>query len=202
VSSILGIVAGVAQLERRQTSQRVADALAFKRSQGKLLGSLPAGYTRNPNGKILVDEAVAATVRLALEQYATGGFSYKTLAAWLNERGIKTVARRGGNGAPPDCGPATSSRRCSRALATRDGPSQLMGAFWTRRANSLPSSARSFGSASRLSVGGSSWPFSNAASACAEHAQDHLGLLLRRETAPSSHFLLPPSFKETAAIIY
>ena len=98
---ILGIVAGVAQLERRQTSQRVADALAFKRSQGKLLGTLPAGYKREPDGRIVVDETIAATIRITFEQYATGGFSYKDLAAWLNERGIKTVARRGGNGAPP-----------------------------------------------------------------------------------------------------
>ena len=98
---ILGIVAGVAQLERRQTSQRVADALAFKRTRGKLLGTLPAGYRRDADGGIVIDEPIAVTVRLAFEMYATGGFSYKTLALWLNERAVKTIARRGGNGAPP-----------------------------------------------------------------------------------------------------
>jgi DNA invertase Pin-like site-specific DNA recombinase len=98
---ILGIVAGVAQLERRQTSQRVADALAFKRSQGKLLGTLPTGYKREPGGRIVVDESIAATIQLVFERYASGAFSYKTLAAWLNERGVKTIATRGGNGAPP-----------------------------------------------------------------------------------------------------
>ncbi len=38
--AFLGILAVLAQLEREQTSQRVADALAFKRNQGKLLGTL------------------------------------------------------------------------------------------------------------------------------------------------------------------
>ena len=38
--AFLGILAVLAQLEREQISQRVADALAYKRSQGKLLGTL------------------------------------------------------------------------------------------------------------------------------------------------------------------
>jgi site-specific DNA recombinase len=96
--AFLGILAVLAQLEREQTSQRVTDALAYKRTQGRLLGSLPAGFKREPDGAIVVDEAIAATLRLVFETYASGGFSYKTLAYWLNERGVKTIARRGGNG--------------------------------------------------------------------------------------------------------
>ncbi|MDQ6719392.1 MAG: recombinase family protein [Candidatus Dormibacteraeota bacterium] len=97
---ILGIVAGVAQLERRQTSQRVADALAFKRTRGKLLGTLPAGYERSSDGRIVIDEPIAATIRLVFDMYASGSYSYKTLALSLNDRGVKTISRRGGNGSP------------------------------------------------------------------------------------------------------
>jgi site-specific DNA recombinase len=63
--AFLGILAVLAQLEREQTSQRVADALAFKRNQGKLLGTLPAGYRRAEDGSIVIDEAAGQIVRLS-----------------------------------------------------------------------------------------------------------------------------------------
>jgi len=99
--AFLGILAVLAQLEREQTSQRVADALAYKRSQGKLLGTLPVGFVRNSDGGIGVDRNAASVIKLVFEQYATGGFSFRTLAAWLNGRGIKPITTRGGNGQPP-----------------------------------------------------------------------------------------------------
>ncbi len=99
--AFLGILAVLAQLEREQTSLRVADALAYKRGQGKLLGTLPAGYGRAVDGSITVDEAVSKIVGRIFDQYAGGGFSFRSLAAWLNKQGIKPIAKRGGNGAPP-----------------------------------------------------------------------------------------------------
>src|SRR5260370_35484019 len=48
----------------------------------------------------MIDKRMAATVRLVYDMYASGSFSYKTLAFWLNERGVKTISRRGGNGSP------------------------------------------------------------------------------------------------------
>jgi site-specific DNA recombinase len=99
--AFLGILAVLAQLEREQISQRVADALAYKRSQGQLLGTLPAGFQRGSDGAISIDPKAASTIRLIFEQYASGGFSFRSLAAWLNGRGIKPIATRGGNGRPP-----------------------------------------------------------------------------------------------------
>jgi site-specific DNA recombinase len=99
--AFLGILAVLAQLEREQISQRVADALAYKRSQGKLLGTLPAGFRRGSDDAITIDPKAASTIRLIFEQYASGGFSFRSLAAWLNGRGIKPIATRGGNGRPP-----------------------------------------------------------------------------------------------------
>src|SRR5919109_3826681 len=57
--AFLGILAVLAQLEREQTSQRVGDMLGHLRSQGRLLGSMPAGYRREPDGTITIDEGVA-----------------------------------------------------------------------------------------------------------------------------------------------
>lgn len=99
--AFLGILAVLAQLEREQISQRVGDALAYKRSQGKLLGTLPVGFVRGSDGSISVEQKAASVIRLIFEQYASGGFSFRSLAAWLNARGIKPVATRGGNGRPP-----------------------------------------------------------------------------------------------------
>ena len=99
--AFLGILAVLAQLEREQISQRVADALAYKRSQGQLLGTLPAGFQRGSDGAIGIDPKAASTIRLIFDQYASGGFSFRSRAAWLNGRGIKPIATRGGNGRPP-----------------------------------------------------------------------------------------------------
>ena len=99
--AFLGILAVLAQLEREQTSQRVADALAFKRNQGKLLGTLPAVYRRAEDGSIVIDEAAGQIVRTIFEDYATGAYSFRTLAQRLNIGGLKPIAVRGGNGAKP-----------------------------------------------------------------------------------------------------
>ncbi len=99
--AFLGILAVLAQLEREQISQRVADALAYKRSQGKLLGTLPVGFVRGSDGSISIDRKAAPVIRLVFEQYGSGGFSFRSLAAWLNARGIKPIVTRGGNGRPP-----------------------------------------------------------------------------------------------------
>jgi hypothetical protein len=99
--AFMGNTAVWSQLERELTSERVRHALAYKKGQGHWVGTLPAGFKRDSAGGIVVDRPVAQTIRLVFEQYATGAHSFRTLAAWLNRRGIKTIATRGGNGRPP-----------------------------------------------------------------------------------------------------
>jgi site-specific DNA recombinase len=99
--AFMGNTAVWSQLERELTSERVRHALAYKKGQGHWVGTLPAGFKRDSAGGIAVDRPVAKTIRLVFEQYATGAYSFRTLAAWLNRRGIKTIATRGGNGRPP-----------------------------------------------------------------------------------------------------
>ena len=99
--AFLGILAVLAQLEREQTSQRVGDMLGHLRSQGRLLGSLPAGYLRSAERTVVVDETVAPTIRLIFERYASGAYSFRTLAIWLNSQGIRPVCSKGGNAKAP-----------------------------------------------------------------------------------------------------
>jgi hypothetical protein len=99
--AFLGILAVLAQLEREQNSQRVGDMLGHLRSQGRLLGSLPAGYLRSAERTVIVDEAVAPTIRLIFERDATGAYSFRTLAIWLNSQAIKPVCSKGGNAKAP-----------------------------------------------------------------------------------------------------
>ena len=89
------------QLERELTAERVRDALAYKRSHRQLLGTLPVGYSRDGSGTVVTVPAVARVIRMVFEKYATGAFSFRSLATSLNQGGVKTVTTRGGNAKPP-----------------------------------------------------------------------------------------------------
>ena len=96
-----GIKAVVASAERRKIARRVKDNLGYLRRQGCLLGTLPVGYRRDPSGAIVVVEPIAQVIRVIFEKYAGGGFSFRTLATWMNQQGIKPITTRGGAGKPP-----------------------------------------------------------------------------------------------------
>jgi site-specific DNA recombinase len=81
------IKAVVAQDVREQGAQRVKDNLSYLRSQGQLLGQLPAGYKRD-GGKVVEDPEPASIVKKIFAEYATGKFSFLTLANHLNQQGL------------------------------------------------------------------------------------------------------------------
>jgi DNA invertase Pin-like site-specific DNA recombinase len=69
--------------------------LKEKARQGYLTGSLPWGYVRDPASKLAVpDPLKASLVRELFERYATGKESDRSLAAWLNARGVRTTRGR------------------------------------------------------------------------------------------------------------
>jgi site-specific DNA recombinase len=69
--------------------------LKEKARKGHLVGSLPWGYTRDPNTKLAVPDPERAPLVLQLfERYATGQESDRTLAAWLNATGARTARNR------------------------------------------------------------------------------------------------------------
>ncbi|MGH2797122.1 MAG: recombinase family protein [Thermoleophilaceae bacterium] len=82
---------------RKKTARRIRDALATKVAHGELVGPVPAGYVRRkevlPSGKVArtwvePDPERAPIIREVFEAYATGRWSFKSLARDLNLRGV------------------------------------------------------------------------------------------------------------------
>ena len=89
------ILGGTNQLYRQQVSRRVTDAMQRRRERGDPLGRLLPGLKRReevmPNGykkpMIEVNAADAEIIRELFAEYATGSYSFKSLAKEMNRRG-------------------------------------------------------------------------------------------------------------------
>ncbi len=114
-SNVLG---SVDQHYRRKVARRVRDSLTSKAAGGDLVGPVPAGYVRRrtinkANGHVTkvwveIDETTADVVRTIFREYATGAFSFKSLARSLNTRGIVPPHHHNvGRGARPRAAPGT-----------------------------------------------------------------------------------------------
>jgi site-specific DNA recombinase len=78
----------VAQEERVKVARRVRDNLRYLKRTGHVLGVVPQGY-RRVDGAIVEDPEVAPIIRQIFELYATGMFSFQTLADHLNSLGVR-----------------------------------------------------------------------------------------------------------------
>jgi site-specific DNA recombinase len=127
-SNVLG---SVDQHYRRKVARRVRDSLTNKASGGDLVGPVPAGYTRRrtineANGHVTkvwveIDETTADVVRTIFREYASGTFSFKSLALSLNTRGVEPPHHHNvGRGARP----AGSPKRA--AIFTADSIKDLL----------------------------------------------------------------------------
>jgi site-specific DNA recombinase len=65
--------------------------LAQKARQGLVTGSLPWGYSKGEDGIAVPDPERAPVVLTLFTIYATGSYSHRDLAHWLNERGHRTT---------------------------------------------------------------------------------------------------------------
>ena len=81
--AMLGMIAVFAQLEADMVSERTKDALAEVKAQGKKLGQKT------------MKELCPETVEYVKKLYATGLYSYKSLAEELNRQNYPTVTGRG-----------------------------------------------------------------------------------------------------------
>jgi site-specific DNA recombinase len=81
------IKAIVAQEEREKVARRVRDNLRYLRRNGHLLGTIPQGY-RRLGAEVVEDAEAAPVIREIFELYATGRFSFRTLAEHLNRQGV------------------------------------------------------------------------------------------------------------------
>src|SRR5256885_245639 len=84
------IKAIVAQEEREKIARRVRDNLRFLKRDGHLLGVVPQGYVR-VDGEIVEDPEAGPIIRAIFELYATGKYSFRTLAVHLNNSGMRPV---------------------------------------------------------------------------------------------------------------
>jgi DNA invertase Pin-like site-specific DNA recombinase len=128
-SNVLG---SVDQHYRRKVARRVRDSLMNKASGGDLVGPVPAGYVRRrtineENGHVTkvwveIEEASAAIIRTIFRDYATGAFSFKSLARSLNTRGVQPPQKHNvGRGARPARSPAHA------AIFTSDSIKDILG---------------------------------------------------------------------------
>jgi DNA invertase Pin-like site-specific DNA recombinase len=93
-------------MERRMTGEKIAAAYHHSAEKGTMVGQVPAGYSREPaadgsvtfESRIVIDEAVAATVRRIFTEYASGSFSTREIARRLNAEGVPPLPRSRGAG--------------------------------------------------------------------------------------------------------
>jgi DNA invertase Pin-like site-specific DNA recombinase len=93
----LNMLLSFAQFEREVTAERIRDKIAASKAKGMWMGGTPPiGY--RPNGRSLaIVEEQAAIVRLIFRRYVELG-NVRLLAAELDQKGIRSPARRAGTG--------------------------------------------------------------------------------------------------------
>ncbi len=83
-------------MERRMTGEKIRDAYRYATRRGEMVGQVPGGYIRNPDGSISVDENVAPTIRRIFEMYATGRFTSRDIARRFNAENVAKLPRSRG----------------------------------------------------------------------------------------------------------
>ena len=83
-------------MERRMTGEKIRDSYRYATQRGEMVGQVPGGYVRNPDGSISVDEDVAPTIRRIFEMYATGRFTARDIARRFNAEGVAKLPRSRG----------------------------------------------------------------------------------------------------------
>jgi site-specific DNA recombinase len=95
--AMLQIVLTFSQLEREQTGERTAAALAAKKARGERLGSTPLGWITEADGTVTVDPEEQATLRRARELRAAG-HTFRAIGSMLMAEGHRS--KRGGAWGP------------------------------------------------------------------------------------------------------
>jgi site-specific DNA recombinase len=88
--AFLGVLAVLAQFERELTSERVAANFEQLAREGGLVGPVPTGYRRDPESRaVVIDPGPAEVIRRLFEEYATARHSFRSLAIWANDAGLR-----------------------------------------------------------------------------------------------------------------
>jgi site-specific DNA recombinase len=103
---VLFTLAGIAQFERKQVSERVKAGFVTRAARGLFNGGrVPIGYRVDPDkpGHFVIDEEMAEVVRRAYAAFIEQG-SLSATAKWLNERGLRARKVTPGGGGKPRLG--------------------------------------------------------------------------------------------------
>ncbi len=89
------IMASIAQWTSQNISWEVKKGLREAAERGRFPGVAPVGYLNDKKTKLLkVDEDKAPFVKMAFEFYATGKYSYESLAEELAKKGFKSRTKK------------------------------------------------------------------------------------------------------------
>lgn len=89
---VRGILGVISQAERKRMGAFLASAFAERARQGKPHGKAPYGYTKDADGRLIVDEDAAPVVRAIFDRY-DDGWSLRRIARWLTEDQHQTDRR-------------------------------------------------------------------------------------------------------------
>ena len=90
----LNIVASISQWERKKIGERTKEALAFKKSRGERVGTIPYGYRLGEDGKTLIKVEEEQLGLSKIKQLRDESLSYRRVAEVLNREGVR--AKSGG----------------------------------------------------------------------------------------------------------
>lgn len=90
-----GMISVFAEFDNNVRRERCMSGMLERIRQGIWVWRAPLGYYRPTAGAALVpDPERAPFIRLAFEEYAKGGYTYESLAAFLTQRGMRTPRGR------------------------------------------------------------------------------------------------------------
>jgi DNA invertase Pin-like site-specific DNA recombinase len=86
-----GMISVFAEFDNNVRRERCVSGMLERIRQGVWVWGAPLGYQRQTRGGPLVpDPTLAPFIRLVFEEWAKGGYTYASLAAFLAERGMRT----------------------------------------------------------------------------------------------------------------
>jgi site-specific DNA recombinase len=90
---VLNLLTAVSQWEREAIGERTRVAMAFKKSRGERVGTLPYGYRLQEDGIHLEPEPAEQHIIARIRDLQASGLTLRAIAAKLNDEGYRT--RRG-----------------------------------------------------------------------------------------------------------
>ena len=87
-----GMISVFAELDNNMRTERTKQGMLERVKEGIWIWRAPLGYSRPYKGSNIVpDKEKSPLIRLGFEEYAKGTYTYKSIAQFLSERGLRTT---------------------------------------------------------------------------------------------------------------